>query len=247
MPLKANIFFSLLDSITMGFQNLSLGHNSVSFYQMCKLLVAPCTVIIQRLAYGEKLPSVPVMFSLLILLFGIAIATITDISLNPLGTFFGLSSTCLVCLVAIYTNTMQKTHEISSFQMLLNVAPMEGAMLLVIGPIWDYWIHNKTAYTDFEWNIGAAYAVAGTCALAVSVNAATFFLLGKTSPVSYQVIGHLKTVLVLGGGFLLFDTDANYTTIGGVVFAFVGCLLYAWLKDREMRRAMMSAQGGGVK
>lgn len=68
MPLRANICFSLLDSITMGFQNLSLGNNSVSFYQMCKLLVAPCTVIIQRVFFGERLPSPAVSMALAILL-----------------------------------------------------------------------------------------------------------------------------------------------------------------------------------
>lgn len=64
----------------------------------------------------------------------------------------------------------------------------------------------------FSWNgvKSRRYdAVLGTCALAVMVNAATFFLLGKTSPVSYQVMGHLKTVLVLGGGYFFFDTSAN--------------------------------------
>ena len=44
----------------------------------------------------------------------------------PSGTFFGFMSTALVCVVSILTNTMQKTHEVSSFQMLLNVAPMEA-------------------------------------------------------------------------------------------------------------------------
>lgn len=68
MPLRANFYFSLLDSITMGFQNLSLGNNSVSFYQMCKLLVAPCTVVIQRVFYGERLPSPAVSMALAILL-----------------------------------------------------------------------------------------------------------------------------------------------------------------------------------
>ena len=240
MPLRANILFSLLDSITMGFQNLSLGNNSVSFYQMCKLLVAPCTVVIQRIFFGEKLPSPAVSASLVILLAGIGAATVSDFQLNPLGTFFGFGSTALVCVVSILTNTMQKTHDMSSFQMLLNVAPMEGAMLLIIGPLWDYTIVGKTAYGGFEWSQPAAVVVLGTCALAVGVNAATFYLLGKTSPVSYQVMGHLKTVLVLGGGFLFFDTDANATNIAGTGMAFMGCLLYGYLKDREMKRALQA-------
>ena len=36
------------------------------------------------------------------------------------------------------------------------------------------------------------------------------------------MIGHLKTVLVLGGGFLFFDTNASRDTITGVGLAFCG-------------------------
>uniref|UniRef100_A0A7S0SRB9 Sugar phosphate transporter domain-containing protein n=1 Tax=Mantoniella antarctica TaxID=81844 RepID=A0A7S0SRB9_9CHLO len=252
MPLGANIAFSLLDSVTMGFQNLSLGNNSVSFYQMCKLLVAPCTVVVQRMFFGEKLPSPAVSMALVLLLGGIGAATVSDVQLNPLGAFFGVASTTCVCFVTVLTNTLQKTHELTSFQMLLNVAPVEGIMLLVIGPVWDYWVVGATAYRDYQWSVPAARTVLGTCALAVGVNGATFFLLGKTSPVSYQVMGHLKTVLVLGGGFLLFDTDASLNNIVGVGMAFMGCLIYAFVKDREMRRALQQqedrvAVGDGVK
>jgi len=101
------------------------------------------------------------------------------------------------------------------------IAFIVAAATLVIGPLWDYWIHEKTVYTDFHWSTPAFNMVAGTCALAVAVNAATFFLLGKTSPVSYQVVGHLKTVLVLGGGwgslFLYYITTPvrAYVVLGG--------------------------------
>jgi|AntAceMinimDraft_11_1070367.scaffolds.fasta_scaffold116998_1 uncharacterized membrane protein YiaA len=71
---------------------------------------------------------------------GIGAATVSDVQLNPLGAFFGVASTACVCFVTVLTNTMQKTHELTSFQMLLNVAPVEGIMLLVIGPVWDYWV-----------------------------------------------------------------------------------------------------------
>jgi hypothetical protein len=39
---------------------------------------------------------------------------------------------------------LYRYNELSSFQMLLNVAPTEGLMLLVIGPVWDYWIVGET-------------------------------------------------------------------------------------------------------
>lgn len=83
-------------------------------------------------------------------------------SRNAIGArgslFFGFMSTAMVCVVSILTNTMQKTHELTSFQMLLNVAPVEGLMLLVIGPVWDYWIIGETAYGSYVWSRAAVSA-----------------------------------------------------------------------------------------
>ena len=36
--------FSVLNGVSIGFLNLSLGFNSVGFYQMTKLAIIPCTV-----------------------------------------------------------------------------------------------------------------------------------------------------------------------------------------------------------
>lgn len=239
MPLRSIIGFSLLDSITMGLQNLSLGNNSVSFYQMCKLLVAPVTVFLQRVFFGERLPSPAVMMALIVLLVGVGLATVSDVQLKPLGILFGLASTILVCFVSIFTSSLQQQYDISPFQMLHNVAPFEGLILLLIGPIWDTSVVGKNPYLDHTWSVESLCTVFGTCVLAVLVNCATFFLLGKTSPVSYQVMGHLKTALVLGGGFLFFDGDeSSKAGTFGVLIAFAGCMLYGYLKDSEVRKSL---------
>jgi hypothetical protein len=47
-------------------------------------VAAPCTVIIQRVFFGEKLPSPAVSVALAILLSGIGAATVSDVQLNPL-------------------------------------------------------------------------------------------------------------------------------------------------------------------
>jgi solute carrier family 35 protein E3 len=40
---------------------------------------------------------------------------------------------------------------------------------------------------------------------ALGVNISNYLVLGKTSPLTYQVLGHLKTVLILILGFTVFD------------------------------------------
>lgn len=44
-----------------------------------------------------------------------------------------------------------------------------------------------------------------SCVFALGVNISNYLVLGKTSPLTYQVLGHLKTVLILVLGFTVFN------------------------------------------
>lgn len=72
-----------------------------------------------------------------------------------------------------------------------------------------------------------------TAVFAIGVNLTNFLIIGRTSPVTYQVVGHLKTCLVLGFGFLLFDHRLDNRNLIGVITALLGTILYTELKRRE--------------
>ena len=63
--------------------------------------------------------------------------------------------------------------------------------------------------------------------MAVLVNCITFYLLGKVSPVSYQVIGQAKTVVIYGVGYYFFDREVSRSANVGALVALVGCIGYA--------------------
>ena len=46
-----------------------------------------------------------------------------------------------------------------------------------------------------------------SCLFALGVNISNYLVLGKTSPLTYQVLGHLKTVLILVLGFTVFNVS----------------------------------------
>ncbi|GMP69638.1 hypothetical protein CsSME_00028823 [Camellia sinensis var. sinensis] len=50
----AVIGFGVLNGISIGLLNLSLGFNSIGFYQMTKLAIIPCTVFLESLFLGKK-------------------------------------------------------------------------------------------------------------------------------------------------------------------------------------------------
>jgi len=55
---RALLQFSVVNGVSIGFLNLSLGYNSVGFYQMTKLAIIPCTVAIQQTFYQKQARSI---------------------------------------------------------------------------------------------------------------------------------------------------------------------------------------------
>jgi drug/metabolite transporter (DMT)-like permease len=67
-----------------------------------------------------------------------------------------------------------------------------------------------------------------SCLISVSVNFSTFLVIGKTSAVTYQVLGHLKTCLVLAFGYFLLHDPFRWRNILGISIAVVGMGLYSY-------------------
>ena len=75
-----------------------------------------------------------------------------------------------------------------------------------------------------------------SCLISVSVNFSTFLVIGKTSPVTYQVLGHLKTCLVLAFGYVLLHDPFNWRNILGILIALIGMVLYSYFCTRESQQ-----------
>lgn len=79
-----------------------------------------------------------------------------------------------------------------------------------------------------------------SCLISVSVNFSTFLVIGKTSPVTYQVLGHLKTCLVLAFGYILLRDPFSWRNILGILVAVVGMVLYSYYCTRETQQQKAS-------
>lgn len=75
-----------------------------------------------------------------------------------------------------------------------------------------------------------------SCMISVSVNFSTFLVIGKTSPVTYQVLGHLKTCLVLGFGYVLLRDPFSWRNILGILVAVVGMVIYSYCCTLESQQ-----------
>ena len=156
------------------------------------------------------------------------------------------------------TNTIQKKFKVSSTQLLYQSCPYQSGTLLITGPFLDWFLTNQNVFafkyttqvlvrieiiiffpfslesiTDWVFPLILQVFIIISCLISVSVNFSTFLVIGKTSPVTYQVLGHLKTCLVLAFGYILLHDPFDWRNILGILVALAGMVLYSYFCTRE--------------
>ncbi|GMP88931.1 hypothetical protein CsSME_00040732 [Camellia sinensis var. sinensis] len=237
VDMKTVILFGILNGISIGFLNLSLGFNSIGFYQMTKLAIIPFTVLLETLFLNKQF-SQKIKLSLFLLLVGVGIASITDLQLNLVGTILSLLAIATTCVGQILTNTIQKRLNVSSTQLLYQSAPFQAAILFVSGPFVDQCLTKQNVFA-FKYSPIVLGFIILSCLIAVSVNFSTFLVIGKTSPVTYQVLGHLKTCLVLAFGYTLLHDPFTSRNIIGILIAILGMVLYSYFCSIESKKKQL--------
>ncbi|MCL7034246.1 hypothetical protein MKW94_029669 [Papaver nudicaule] len=185
---KTVMLFGILNGVSIGLLNLSLGFNSIGFYQMTKLAIIPFTVLLETL-FLKKQFSQNIKFSLSLLLLGVGIASIKDLQLNLVGSIISLLAIATTCVGQILTNTIQKRLNVSSTQLLYQSAPFQAGILFVSGPLVDQCLTKQNVFA-YKYSLFVLAFIILSCVISVSVNFSTFLVIGKTSPVTYQIAGN---------------------------------------------------------
>ncbi|KQJ97121.1 UDP-xylose transporter 1 isoform X2 [Brachypodium distachyon] len=228
------ISFGFLNGISIGLLNLCLGFNSVGFYQMTKLAIIPFTILLETIFLSKKF-SQSIKASLMVLLLGVGIASVTDLQLNLLGSIIAVLTIAATCVCQILTNQIQKRLKVSSTQLLYQSSLYQSAVLLITGPFVDKLLTKNDVFA-FDYNFKVVVFIVLSCTIAVSVNFSTFLVIGTTSPVTYQVLGHLKTCLILSFGYILLEDPFTFRNVAGILVAIFGMGLYSYFSVSESRK-----------
>ncbi|XP_074583162.1 UDP-xylose transporter 1-like [Curcuma longa] len=231
---KTIVLFGILNGTSIGFLNLSLGFNSIGFYQMTKLAIIPFTVLLETL-FLKKTFSHSIKLALLLLLLGVGIASVTDLNLNLLGSILSALAIATTCISQIMTNTIQKRLKVSSTQLLYQSSPYQAAILVVTGPFVDRLLTDRNVFA-YDYKLLVLVFIVLSCLIAVSVNFSTFLVIGVTSPVTYQVLGHLKTCLILSIGYIMLHDPFTSRNIAGILIAIFGMALYSYFSVLESKK-----------
>lgn len=193
---------------------------------MAKVLTTPIVALIQYFAHGIQMPS-NIKITLGITCVGVLAATAKEVVVSLVGTGIALLSVFITALYQVLVGSKQKDLHADSMQLLLYQAPISAMMLLVCCPFME----NIKSIWSFPYSSGLVIAILGSSLLAALVNVSTFLIIGHTSAITYNVVGHCKLCLVLLFGFLFFDHQAlTVVNLSGILIAICGISAYSYFK-----------------
>uniref|UniRef100_A0A2N9J1Q6 Sugar phosphate transporter domain-containing protein n=1 Tax=Fagus sylvatica TaxID=28930 RepID=A0A2N9J1Q6_FAGSY len=171
LPFSELLRFVIFANFSIVGMNVSLMWNSVGFYQIAKLSMIPVSclleVVLDKIRYSRD-----TKLSIGVVLLGVGVCTITDVSVNARGF--------IAAFIAVWSTSLQQY------------------MFIIL-----------------------------SCTIAVGTNLSQFICIGRFTAVSFQVLGHMKTILVLIMGFFFFGKEGlNLHVVLGMVIAVVGMIWY---------------------
>lgn len=231
VPMWELFWFSIVANTSITGMNLSLMLNSVGFYQISKLSMIPVVCVMEWILHSKQY-SKEVKLSVLLVVVGVGVCTVTDVKVNAKGFICACLAVLSTSLQQITIGSLQKKYSIGSFELLSRTAPIQALSLLVLGPFVDYFLNGKFI-TTYKMSTGAIFFIILSCSLAVFCNVSQYLCIGRFSAVSFQVLGHMKTVCVLTLGWLLFDSELTFKNIMGMIIAVGGMIVYSWAVEAE--------------
>ncbi|OEL31454.1 UDP-galactose transporter 2 [Dichanthelium oligosanthes] len=155
-----------------------------------------------------------------------------------------------------YIHSLQKKYSLSAFNLLGHTTPDQAASLLLLGPFVDLWLTNNRVdtynynnvvtvsavqYFSLTYNLPQylelydiyQFFIALSCVIAIGTNLSQFICIGRFTAVSFQVLGHMKMILVLILGFIFFGREGlNVHVAFGMILAIVGMIWYNHASSR---------------
>ncbi|CBZ28946.1 conserved hypothetical protein [Leishmania mexicana MHOM/GT/2001/U1103] len=218
------------------FNNLSLLTNSVSVYQVLKILCTPMIVFVERVHYGKR-EKLSTLLSLLPVCIGVGVTFYADTDVNWMGTAWGFLAIIANSLYTIWGKTKQVELDAQPMQLLIYEAPLSAVMLLLVVIPLD----GGEKLAAYEVTFKTVWTVLLSCIFAFGVNFSFFLFVGKTSPLTINVVGYLKTSLVFVLDFIFVSADMPQKKLIGISLTLLGLAGYSYSKiELPLRRSPMA-------
>lgn len=194
LPFLVDLWIGLITVGSIYFCNQSLRMNSITLYQIAKLMNIPTMCFFQYMLSGRK-QSLPVYMSLVVLSIGVGIATVAelDISTSALGLLMAVLGILVTVIDQMEVGRLKAKYEATAVGFLhSNIFHRWAVGSLIVGTF------EPTAPSEaLDVEISGLIGLAVSCLLATSINVTQVSIIGRFGPLTMNVVGHVKTLMIL--------------------------------------------------
>ncbi|KAF0892002.1 hypothetical protein E2562_012482 [Oryza meyeriana var. granulata] len=219
---------------TMGnlFTNMSLGKVAVSFTHTIKAMEPFFSVLLSAIFLGE-LPTVWVVLSLLPIVGGVALASLTEASFNWAGFWSAMASNVTFQSRNVLSKKLmvKKEESLDNINLFSIITVMSFFLLAPVAFLTEGIKITPTVLQSAGLNVKQVLTRSLLAALCFhAYQQVSYMILARVSPVTHSVGNCVKRVVVIVTSVLFFRTPVSPINSLGTAIALAGVFLYSQLK-----------------
>eukprot|EP00794_Sanderia_malayensis_P008153 gene8153-9025_t len=196
------------------------------------------TVFITRLVFKESQTWLTYV-SLLPIIVGVGIATITELSFDMFGMSMAVFATLVFALQNLYTKEAIKNLRLNHLHLLTRIAHIS---FIIVVPFWiltdskNIYNDGNLLFYDNKLDFFTKLGLSGLINFAQNIMA--FSVLNLLTPLSYSVASATKRVLVIAVSIVTLKNPVTLFNLLGMLLAVFGVFLYNRTKYMERQRRL---------
>ena len=222
---------------------VSFSKSAVSFTSVVKAAEPGFSVVIQQLFFGEAFSGL-VWLSLLPIIGGVAIASMTEINFNVAGFQGAMISNIGFVFRNIYSKKKMDAIQLGGINLYAWISILSTVLLLPLALLMEGW---KVLFGGGWAASQAAYAAAGNSPAMLlplllfsgvmyhMYNQSSYEALEGVSPLGFSVANTMKRVAVIVASILIFRNPITPINALASAIAVLGTFLYSLARDKEAR------------
>lgn len=218
--------------------NTSLKLNSIGFYQIFKLLLTPCVVVLEYIL-DKKLVSRNRLLWLFAVCVSVLISSGASLSFSPFGTLCASFWVPFAAGYKVQWGRLKKKYSCSTLGLMRATLPFAIIVQAAISPIVD-----PPGILEYEWTAEAIFWIGLSGIFAFLVNFSGFLVMGNISALAHIMLGQLKTAVIMLGATIIFGSKYSPVQLIGAIGAVVAIVFYTQVTVTE-KSVQKSELGNG--
>ncbi|XP_052202537.1 UDP-galactose transporter 1-like [Diospyros lotus] len=226
---------SLVFCINIVLGNVSLRYIPVSFMQTIKSFTPATTVILQWLVWRKHF-DMRIWFSLVPIVGGILLTSITELSFNMFGFCAALFGCLATSTKTILAESLLHGYKFDSINTVYYMAPFATMILAMPALVLEgsgviQWFQLQTSL------FSPLVIIFGSGVLAFCLNFSIFYVIHSTTAVTFNVAGNLKVAVAVTCSWLIFRNPISPLNAFGCGITLVGCTFYGYVRQKISHQA----------